>query len=122
MLTPTPSPSPGETVHRAALALIALVMLTGVLSGIAYGLTLWLGLRLPPAAVVGAVAILMLWLMVAQHPSEAATPPTPPRRASWEQVRTAAALKERGRITPEQFDELLESARADPFPPRQRRR
>lgn len=122
MLTPTPPPSPGETVHRAALALIALVMLTGVLSAVVYALSLWLGLRLPPAAVVGAVAILMLWLMVAQHPSEAAAPPTSPRRASWEQVRTAAALKERGRITPEQFDELLESARGDPFPPRQRRR
>jgi hypothetical protein len=121
VLIPTPSPSPGETVHRAALALIALVMLTGVLSGIAYGLTLWLGLRLPPAAVVGAVAILMLWLMVEQHPSKAAAPPTPPRRASWEQVRAGKALKERGRLTEEQFSELLDSALSDPIPPRQRR-
>jgi hypothetical protein len=122
MPTSTPPPSPGETVNRAAFALVALVMLTGVLSGVVYALSLWLGLRLPPAAIVGAVALLMVWLMAEQHPSKAATPPTPPRRASWEQVRAAAALKERGHLTEEQFSDLLDSALSDPLPPRQRRR
>lgn len=122
MPTSTPPPSPGETVNRAALALVALVMLTGALSGAVYALSLWLGLRLPPAAIVGAVALLMLWMVAEQHTNKPETPATPPRRASWEEVRAAAALKERGHITPEQFGDLLDSALSDQLPPRSRRR
>lgn len=120
MPTTTPPPSPGETVNRAALALVALVMLTGVLSGLVYALSLWLGLRVPPAAIVGAVALLMLWMMAEQRPSKPANPPTPPRRATWDEVRAAAALKERGHLTPEQFQELLDSALEQPVPNRRR--
>jgi hypothetical protein len=121
MPTQSPPPSPGETINRAALALIALALLTGGLSLAVYVLSLWLGLRLPPVAIVGGVALLMVWMMAEQHPHRPSNPRTPLRRASWEEVRAAAALKERGHVTPEQFQELLDSALEQPDYPQRRR-
>lgn len=106
----------GQRIQRVLLVLVMAAMSVTALSILALFAGEIFGLRLPPGPVFLGAGALMLYELAQSRPVPPRTPeaPSPRPRTTWEDVQRAADLEARGRITHEEFEEVLASV----LPPR----